>query len=180
MVLSFQLRSLARSREEITTTSAGIERVNNDLQRIAQIRQGLVDSRSQLDAVSQKVRSVQEVPAVLEQISRTASAFSVTIDQIKPLPESQETLIDAPEGKYYALPIVIQARAGYHMFGRFLNSLEGGNLFFSLRDLRMEAGQDAAKGLVVAATLKVVLTEKPAPPVPPAAGPSAGQGGPKT
>ena len=164
LILSFQLRSLAGSQEEIKTTSADVDRVSNDLQRIEQIKQGLVNSRSQLDAASQKVRGMQEVPLILEEISRTASASGVTIDQVKPLPESQEVLISAPEGKYYALPIVIQARCGYHMFGRFLNTLESGNLFFSVRDLRMEAGQDPAKGLVVAATLKVILTEKPGAP----------------
>ena len=173
LVLNFQVRSLARTKGEIKTVSVDIDRVGNDMQRIDQIKQGLVNSRAQLDAASQKIRWVQEVPVILEEISRTAHAFDVTIDQIKPLPESQETLISAPEGKYYALPIVIQARCGYHMFGRFLNTLESGNLFFSLRDLRMEAGQDAAKGLVVAATLKVILAEK-------FTSPAGGPRGPKT
>ena len=160
LVLEFQLRSLEHLGEGIKTTSADIERVNGDLRRIDQIREGLKTSRVQLEAMRVKVRSIQEVPSILEEISGTANEFNIKIDQIKPLAESQETLISAPEGKYYALPIVIQARCGYHMFGRFLNAMESGNLFFTVRDLHMEAGQDPAKGLSVQATLKLILAEK--------------------
>ena len=161
LLMGPQIRSLKGLGKATKTTSADVQRVSNDLQRIQQIKDGLNSSRADLEAMSLKVRSLQEVPVILEEISRTANQFNVKIDQVKPLPESQETLISAPEGKYYALPIVIQARSGYHMFGRFLNTLESGHLFFTLRDWHMEAGPEVGKGLLVQATLKVILMEKP-------------------
>jgi len=161
LLMGPQIRSLKGLGEAAKTTSADVQRVSNDLQRIQQIKDGLNSSRAELEAVSLKIRSLQEVPVILEEISRTANQFNVKIDQVKPLTESQETLISAPEGKYYALPIVIQARSGYHMFGHFLNTLESGHLFFILRDWHMEAGPQADQGLLVQATLKVILTEKP-------------------
>ena len=164
LLMAPQIRSLKGLGEAARTTSADVQRVSNDIQRIQQIKDGLNSSRAELQAMSLRVRSLQEVPAILEEISRTANQFNVKIDQIKPLPESQETLISTPEEKYYALPIVIQARSGYHMFGHFLNTLESGHLFFILRDLRMEVGQEAAKGLLVQATLKVILTDRPGKP----------------
>ncbi len=168
LLMGPQIRSLKGLEEAVKTASADVERVSNDLQRTRQLKDGLNSSRAELEAMSLKVRSLQEVPVILEEISRTANQFNVKIDQVKPLPESQETLISAPEGKYYALPIVIQARSGYHMFGHFLSTLESGHLFFTIRDWHMQADQDA-KGLLVQATLKVVLTQKPALP-PSAAG----------
>lgn len=161
LIMTPQMRSLKGLGEAAETTSADIERVSNDLQRIQQIKDGLNSSRAELEAMSLKVRSLQEVPAILEEISRTANQFNVKIDQIKPLPGSQETLVSTPEEKYYALPIVIQARSGYHMFGHFLNTLESGRLFFTLTDWHMQAGGQADQGLVVQATLKVILTQKP-------------------
>ena len=166
LLMGPQIRSLKRLGEAAKTASADVQRVSNDLQRIQQIKDGLNSSRAELEAMSLKVRSLQEVPVILEEISRTANQFNVKIEQVKPLPESQEILISAPEGKYYALPIVIQAVCGYHMFGHFLNTLESGHLFFTLRDWHMEAGEQAGKGLLVQATLKVILTEKPQGPKP--------------
>jgi len=164
LLMGPQIRSLKRLGEAAKTASADVQRVSNDLQRIQQIKDGLNSSRAELEAMSLKVRSLQEVPVILEEISRTANQFNVKIDQIKPLPESQEVLINTPEEKYYALPIVIQARSGYHMFGHFLNTLESGHLFFTLRDWHMQAGPEAAKGLLVQATLKVILTDRPGKP----------------
>ncbi|HLD88248.1 MAG TPA: type 4a pilus biogenesis protein PilO [Candidatus Omnitrophota bacterium] len=161
LIMAPQIRSLKGLGEAAKTTSADVQRVNNDLQRIRQIKDGLNSSRAELEAMSVKVRSLQEVPVILEEISRTANQFNVKIDQVKPLSESQETLISTPEEKYYALPIVIQARSGYHMFGHFLNTLESGRLFLTLTNWRMEAGGQADKEILVQATLKVILTQKP-------------------
>ncbi|MBI3314965.1 MAG: type 4a pilus biogenesis protein PilO [Candidatus Omnitrophica bacterium] len=164
LLMGPQIRSLKGLAEAAKTASADIQRVSHDLQRIQQIKDGLNSSRAELEAMSLKIRSPQEVPLILEEISRTANQFNVKIDQLKPMPESQETLISTPEGKYYALPIVIKAVCGYHMFGHFLNTLESGHLFFILRDWHMEAGPQDVKGLLVQATLKVILTEKPGKP----------------
>ncbi len=180
LLMGPQIRSLKGLGEAIKTTSADVQRVSNDLQRIQQIKDGLNSSRTELEAMSLKVRSLQEVPVILEEISRTANQFHVKIDKVKPLPESQEALISAPEGKYYALPIVIQAVCGYHMFGHFLNTLESGHLFFILRDWHMEAGPEAGKGLLVQATLKMILIQKSALLAPPLAGPVGGAKGPKS
>ncbi len=166
LLMGPQIRSLKGLEEAVKTASADVERVSNDLQRTRQLKDGLNSSRAELEAMSLKVRSLQEVPLILEEISRTANQFNVKIDQVKPMPESQETLISAPEGKYYALPIVIQARSGYHMFGHFLNTLESGHLFFTLRDWHMETGPQDAKGLLVQATLRVILTQKSREPKP--------------
>jgi hypothetical protein len=50
------------------------------------------------------------------------------------LKSQQETLTSSADGKYYALPVVIKARCGYHMFGRFLNKLENEDLYFIMKD----------------------------------------------
>ena len=59
---------------------------------------------------------------------------------------NSDTVVTGPDSQYYALPIVIAAHSGYHMFGHFLNKLESGNLLFMVHDLRIE---DTGNGIAV-------------------------------
>ncbi len=154
-----QMAGMSALAKETQKISAETKRVKIDTQRVNQIKEGLESSRTQLQQLNDKVRSLQEVPAILEDISRTANQFGVGIDQLTPMKEAQETLITGGDAKYYALPIVIGARSGYHMFGRFLNQLENGKLLFMLRDIRIE---DSGKGtaLSIQATIKVILVDR--------------------
>ncbi len=159
LIIEFQLKGLTWAKTEIKTTAEEIERVKGDLQRVHQIQNNLQNSRTQLKALNLKIRSFQEVPVILEEIAKTANEFNVRIDQLTPQKEAQEILISSPEGKYYALPIVIRGRSGYHMFGRFLNSLEAGNLFFIVHNLRMEANEKDPNNLGFQTTLKLILVD---------------------
>ncbi len=165
LIMNFQLRFIQNSNAEIKTLSADIGRVVADKQRIAQMRKGLESSRAQLQAMNIKVRSVQEVPAILEDISRLANEVGLKIYQLTPQRDTQETLITSPEGNYYALPIMIQARGGYHIFGRFLNRLENANLFFSVRDLRIEAQEKDHNNQLISIAIKVILIDRSATPI---------------
>lgn len=159
-VMAFQLDYLKKSDEEIKTLVQEIGQVKADKLFIAQMKKSLDVPRRQLVAMSEKVRSVQAVPIVLEEISRLANEFGVKIDQLTPQKDAQELLITAPEGKYYALPIVIQARSGYHMFGHFLNRLERQDLYFSVRDLRIEADEKDPNNQLISMVIKVILVDK--------------------
>jgi len=160
LVLRLQAGFLRKVGEGITTLSQDTARVRADAQRINDIKKGLEDMRSQLQALNNKVRPLQEIPAVLSDIARIANDSGVSIDQLVPAKEGPESLLTSGDTKYYALPIVVSAHSGYHMFGRFLNKLESGNLLFLVRGLRMETGDIPANNLAVQATLKVVLADR--------------------
>ncbi len=167
LIMNFQLKFLQNSNAEINTLSADTARVQADKQRVHQMRQGLESSRTQLKAMNVKIRSVEEVPSILDDISRLANEVGVKIDQLVPRKENQETLITSPEGNFYALPINIQAHGGYHPWGRFLNRLEGSNLYFSLSDLRIVGDAKDRNNQLITATIKVILTDKAATEVKP-------------
>ena len=160
-IIRAQMHGLEKTDRDIQTVSTDLEHVKADIQRVRQIKQGLETSRSQLQTLNDKIHPVQEVPLILEDISRTANEFHVNIDQLTPLKEAQEALVTAADAKYYALPIVIGARSGYHMFGHFLNKLESGNLLFIMKDLHMEGGGGKdGNNLTVQAVLKVILVDR--------------------
>lgn len=161
LIMNFQLQFIGRSNEEIKTLSGDTARVQADKQRIDQMRKGLESSRTQLQAMNVKIRSMQEVPLILDDISRLANEVGIKIDQLIPRKEDQEKLISSPEGDFYALPIVISARGGYHPWGRFLSRLEAANLYFSLSELRIDADEKDKNNHLITATLKVILGDKP-------------------
>ncbi len=60
-----------------------VERVKADRERMVLMRQGLENSQTRLKEVGNKFRTIAEIPAVLEDISRIAVQQGVVIDQIK-------------------------------------------------------------------------------------------------
>ncbi len=160
LIINMQRSGINSLEADTKTLVADIERVQADKQRIHQIRENLEKARKELDAMNLKLRPRSEVPMILEDISRIANDVGLKIDQLMPLKESQETLINSPEGNYYALPIVIQGHCGYHIFGRFLNQLERANLYFTIRDARIESNPKSQDSHIVQATIKVILVDK--------------------
>ncbi len=159
LLLRLQFNALNKMDSEFKTLSADTTRVKGDVQRIEDIKKGVVDMRAKLQELNAKVRTVQEASSVFQDISSVANASHVNIDQLSPTKEGREVLATLPDAKYYALPIVISAHSGYHMFGRFLGSLESGNILFLLRDLRMDSGDKNAATVGIQATLKIVLVD---------------------
>jgi len=155
-----QCASIVEINNQIKKISGDTAQILNDKQRIDQFKKNLEQTRSQLEAMTVKVRSMQEVPATLDTISRTANAYDVKIDQLTPQKQGQESLMESGDNHYYALPIVIQARCGYHMFGRFLNKLENEDLYFSLKDLIVQSDEKSPHILLFSLTIKIILMDK--------------------
>ena len=155
-----QCRSIGEIDKQIKKTSEDTLQILKDKQRIKQIRKNLEETRLKLEAMNNKVRSVQEVPAVLETISRVAQENGVKIEQLMPDKPKQESLTVSADGRYYALPVMIQARCGYHKFGVFLNKLEHEELYFILKDLTVQHDDKLTNGHSFALTIKIILVDK--------------------
>lgn len=160
IIAPLQLNAIQKTGTDRQSLQQSIERLKSDLTRIDQMKISLDKNRKELDVLNAKIRSVGEIPSILEDMSRLANEVGVKIDQITPQPDAQKILVSSDSGKYYLLPIVIQATSGYHMFGRFLNRLELGKLLFIVQTLTIENKVDDAKKHMITATLKVVVYEK--------------------
>lgn len=159
-IVNFQLGSIKSMQEEIKKIRDDSTRVTADIQRVQNVQKSLEDMKTKLLALNSKIHTAQEMPAIFEQISRTANEFHVNIDQLTPSKEPEEVLATGPDGKYYALPIVITAHCGYHMFNRFLGKLESSDLLFLVRDLKMDGADKDVVNIAISATLKIVLVDR--------------------
>lgn len=159
-ILGLQLGGLHKVDEDNLTMKQNIERLKADSQRVNQMKASLENSRSQLEALNVKIRPLEEVSSLLEDISKVAVDSGVKIEQLTPQSEPPQALISTGPMKYYSLPVVIQATSGYHVFGRFMSQLESANLFFTVSNLTIEDRNGDANSHNVSATLKFVLSEK--------------------
>lgn len=158
LLLGPQLGVIGKVSGQIKTTSEETQRVKADMQRINDIKKGVEGTRQQLEALDNKIRLLSEVPAVLDDMATLANEAGVVIDELVPSKTGPQILVDSPDTKYYSLPIVVEARSGYHMFGLFLDKLESDRLLFMLRGLRLE--KNGSGGLEIAATLEIILADK--------------------
>ena len=155
-----QINGIIDVNDQIKKISDDTQQVLTDRQRINQLRKNLQEARVQLGSLSLKVRSIQEVPAILSAISSIAKEYGVIIDQLVPEKSQQEDLTATADGKYYALPILIKAHCGYHMFGHFLNKLENGDMYFILKDFIIQDDGKDTNTHLFSLTIKLILVNR--------------------
>lgn len=155
-----QMGGIAHINSQIKQMSEDTRQVLTDRQRINGLKKNLQEERDQLNVLSRKVRTLQEVPAILGTISSVANEYGVKIDQLAPEKNQQEALSTALGSKYYALPVVIKAHGRYHMFGRFLNALENGDVSFILKDFVIQNDERDTDTRLFSLTIKIILVDK--------------------
>jgi type IV pilus assembly protein PilO len=152
--------SLNKMSAKTSELRQNLQGVKTDMARIDQNRAQLEKIRSQINEVKIKIRTKQEVPLILEDISRAAAQTGVKVDQLMPLKDQQEVLAKSENIKYYSLPILIQARSAYHDLGRFLSQLEADKTFYSIANLSITANPKETTRHMVQLTVKSVISEK--------------------
>lgn len=155
-----QIGGIADVNGQIKKISDDTQEVLTDRQRIRQLRKNLQDSRDQFNSLGTRVRPIQEVPVILSTISSIANEYGVKIDELAPEKSQQESLKAASADKYYALPVSIKARCGYHMFGHFINKLENEDMYFIMKDFIIQNDGQNTDSHLFALTIKIILVDK--------------------
>ena len=160
LLLGPLLGSLNKMGAQISELNQNLQSVKSDMARIDQNRVQLEKIRSQINEVKIKIRSRQEVPLILEDISRIANQYGVKIDQLMPMKDQKELLAKQQDVEYYALPILIQARSSYHDLGYFLAQLETDKIFYTVGNLSITASPKDTTRHMVQLTVKAVISEE--------------------
>lgn len=132
-----QLNTLAKINPEIKILREDIGKARNDIARIGQYQSQVKKFQADINQENKKVELRDEVPLILEHISRIADQNKVTINQIMPNVIDSEIVLENDERIYYDLPIDIEARASYHDLGRFVNAIEQGPIFLKVGEMTM-------------------------------------------
>jgi len=158
--IQFQGAALQALTPKVRDLGQDLENTRNNIQRIAQYQKELTQLKTKLDYINKKIKPKEELPALLEMISLIASKNNVKIEQVMPQTTAQKAVLDNSDGKYFAVPIVIEARSGYHDFGRFLNQLEQEGVFTDLSDFTFASEAMDANRHLIKMTMKTILLDK--------------------
>ena len=105
------------------------------------------EMKDKIEICKKKLPYEKDIPNLLEHLSKTAKATGVKILAIEPVNPDVKIKQEAQEkgGLYLEMPIKIDARAGYHQLGIFINKLENSERFMKVTDLRIEKEGSNAK-----------------------------------
>lgn len=158
LLMQPQLNALSKINPKIKQLKSDIQTAQNNIAQINHYQSEVKRLQKEIDAVNKNVLQRQEVPLILEKISRMADENKVRIDQVMPDTTSQQLLLENSEKRYYALPISIEARTGYHNFGRFLDAMEHAKIYFHVVSFNISAVPNS-KQHMLALTVDAVVYE---------------------
>ena len=141
-VMMPQIRTMIALTPKIQTLSKDLKQAKNDIAHKAQYESDVVRLRAKMMAVDSSILSREEIPKILDNIAFLASKTKVKITQVMPIKESQELVLSTDDGKYYSIPILLNARGGYHDLGRFINRIEQDRIFMTITDVDIVAASD--------------------------------------
>lgn len=124
LIMQFQLGQMRTLGPKITEIKKDIQLFENNKDRVDKYKEDIIELDVQLAGLQERLRTTEEIPIVLENLSRLANDNKVFIEQILPETSLNEPILENKEGRFYLLPVLIDARSSYHHFGQFVNDLE--------------------------------------------------------
>ena len=79
----------------------------------------------------------QEIPSLLETLSRMAKSSNIKISALTPVSGSGKG--GETTHTYREIPILISAKSGYHELGQFLSAMENSDRFMKVVDIDIRA-----------------------------------------
>lgn len=137
-----QLATLAKISPENKVLSQDIQKADEDIQKLGTYKAQVARLKAGIEEMNLKIKSKDEVPVILEHISLLADQNKVDVDQIMPASHDQQVLLEDNKRMYISLPVLVEARSGYHDFGRFLNDIEQDNISLGVRSFSVTATND--------------------------------------
>lgn len=101
----------------------------------SRIRNQYENLKEESKIVERSLPSEEEISSLLESLSDIAESSGVNIQKIKP-----SEVIDEEGSMFCAFPILIEAMAGYHQCGKFINKLENMERFIKIEGVDIKGG----------------------------------------
>ena len=136
-----------------------IIRLENDTKRLNQLRSDLVRHQHQLDDPLIKFRSKADIPALIEEMTKFAENYDVRVEQLVEVEGKQELLLTNATGKYWAIPLSLQAHSGFHTLGKWFNQMERERLLLNVKSISILGDDKSTAYHQVRAVLRVVVVD---------------------
>ena len=142
-LLKAQLARIKELSPQIRDMNLKISNAERELSNIAAYKKQYDTLKLKIENYKKRFPYENEIPALLEHLSKTAKDSGVKILAIKPVNPDAKTRQELQQsgGLFLEMPIKIEASSGYHQLGVFINKLENSERFVKVNDFKI-AGED--------------------------------------
>ena len=159
LLMQFQLSNLRSLNPKLVSLSQELKLAQTNIRDMGKFRDEIKELMVKSQDINSEIKSKEEIPLILENISRLASKYGVAIDQIVPNPTNEEVIMKNNDGQYLTVPVKVEASGGYHNFGRFLNQLENEEQFFTISDFSIVGNSQDPVHHSISLTIKALIFE---------------------
>lgn len=151
-----QFISVVRMFTGANQSKTDIQTAKRDIQSFSSYKTRLVDLKTELAKLNKKTIKEEEMPVVIEAISKFADNSVVRILKIKPMIEEGQKSATAEQGGFKRIKIVITAKSGFHQLGRFIALLESATNFLDIKSIDIRSDEQEYMKQLVIIVLEVV------------------------
>jgi len=123
--------------------SADLKDAEKDIANIPAFEKNIGACREKVDRYEKMLPAEQEIPSLLENLSSMAKISNIKIVGIMPV-AVKEDKSKKPQ-VYQEIPILINAKSGYHELGKFLSSMENSDRFMKVADIQIKYNVQSPK-----------------------------------
>jgi len=160
LVMRPQIKTLASLGKRIAESSGGVKETRDNLQKLPELRQEVVQLKEKLGKVENSILPKDEAIMAVDKISQLAIRSGVKINQITSLNNAEVKVLGNDQGEYFALPITLSAEGGYHDIGTFFSKVETDETFMDIDSFEIVKDVSASKRSMVTATINVFIVKK--------------------
>jgi len=147
-ILKPQITKLSATLAKTKSLRGELKAAEADIAKIDKFKHDIEIYKEKVDLYEKRLPIEQEIPSLLENLSRMAKKSNITIVGITPVAvgslkgQRPSTMTDQI---YQEVPILISAKSGYHELGAFLSDMENADRFMKVVDIEIRSNKASPK-----------------------------------
>ena len=154
-----QFHIMNKTSGEIALLKKDMDEAKANQEHLPQYNKSVAELQVKMVELNKSVKSRNEVPIIMETITRLADQSHIKIDQVMPISDQIKLLVENNQKKYFALPISVEAQGGYHDFARFINQLENADIMLEINQFTITSRENV-KNHKIRLIIKTVVYEE--------------------
>ena len=158
-ILKAQNLGIKSAAAKITKLKNDLTNLNRSLEsmRAAKLKQG--ESAQKIAVRSAKIIPESQLSGLLQEISSQANKLEIKISQIRPMRELVNAKTISAGEKFIPILINLDLTCDYHTLGKFIDQLEGAEVFLSVQEIKISTQLPDYKKQKVVLVLKTYVTK---------------------
>jgi len=138
-----QLERVLGAVSDAGSISGELKEAESNIKNIPIFKKNIEAYEEKVDRYEKMLPAEQEIPSLLENLSSIAKSANIKIVGIIPVAGKEDKAKKAMV--YQEIPILINAKSGYHELGKFLSSMENSDRFMKVADIQIKSNVQSPK-----------------------------------